>query len=225
MVMKKFFLLAALAVNSCGFAQVSIIPKAGINLANAAIDDNNALAGQRSVLGLTTGLGVNIALTSDNFLSVQPEILYSQKGWAAENSAPVRYDGSYRLNYLEIPVLLKISFGGETVRAHVNAGPSFGYLLGGRLSGDWNALALPGGDAGGALKFTENANPLVLNELYANRLELGLNFGGGVGYSLRGKILFFDVRYNTSLTDYNRAFASKNRIFAFTAGLQVPLGE
>ncbi len=221
--MKTFFLLAALAVTSCGFAQVSIIPRVGISLANAAIDEDNKRAGQRAVLGLTTGLGVNFALTPDKFLSVQPEILYSQKGWAAENNGLVSYDGSYRLNYLEIPVLLKVNFGGETVRAYVNAGPSVGYLLGGRLSGDWNALGLLGGDVGGPLRFTQT--PDLLNELDANRTEIGLNFGGGAGYAFGGRVLFVDVRYNMGLTDYNRAFESKNRVFAFTVGLQVPLGE
>jgi hypothetical protein len=223
--MKKFFLLAALAVSSCGFAQISVTPKVGINLANVAINENNQQAGQQSLLGLTAGVGVNFALTPDNFLSVQPEILYSQKGWGAENSGLLNYDGSYRLNYLEVPVLLKINFGGETVRAYVNAGPSFGYLLSGRLTGDWNALGILGGEIDGPIKFTETPNPLLLNELDANRTEFGLNFGGGAGYAFGGKILFLDLRYNMGLTDYNRNFPSKNRVFALTAGLQIPLGE
>lgn len=224
--MKKFFLLAALAVSSCGFAQVSVIPKIGINLANAALNESNDYEGQKSLLGLTAGLGVNFALTSDNFLSVQPEILYSQKGWAAESSNAVGgYKGTYRLNYLEVPVLLKINFGGETVRAYVNAGPSFGYLLGGRVDGRLTAVGIELFDIDEKLEFTETPNPLSLNQLDANRTEFGLNFGGGVGYSLGGKILFLDVRYNMGLTDYNRGFDSKNRVFAITTGLQIPLGE
>jgi hypothetical protein len=226
MFMKKIFLLAALAVTTCGFAQVSVIPKVGINLANTAIDENNDYPGQKSLLGLTAGLGINFPLTSDAFLSVQPEILYSQKGWAAESSNAVAgYEGSYRLNYLEVPLLLKINFGGETIRAYVNAGPSFGYLLSGRVDGRLTAVGVELFKIDEKLKFTETPNPINLNELDANRTEIGLNFGGGVGYSLGGKILFLDLRYNMGLTDYNRGFASKNRVFAITTGLQIPLGE
>ncbi|HEX8530410.1 MAG TPA: porin family protein [Cytophagales bacterium] len=222
--MKKLFLLVALAVSACGFAQVSLIPKVGVNLANASIDDNRDFDGQSSLLGLTAGLGINFALTSDNFLSVQPEILYSQKGWAAEAAnAFGSYDGNYRLNYLEVPVLLKINFGSETVRAYVNAGPSFGYLLGGRITGNWNALGLFGSNVNESLEFTNS--PSALNQLDANRTEVGLNFGGGAGYAFGGRVLFVDLRYNMGLTDYDRAFESKNRVFALTVGLQVPLGE
>lgn len=225
--MKKLFFLAAVAVCSCGaFAQVSLIPKVGVTIANASIDDNRDYAGQSSLIGLTGGLGINFALTSDEFLSVQPEILYAQKGWSAESTGGIpNYDGTYRLNYLEIPVLLKINFGGETVRAYVNAGPSFGYLLGGRINANVNLLGLIGTDIDEPLEFTETPDPTRLNQLDANRTEFGLNFGGGAGYSFGGRVLFVDVRYNMGLTDYNRAFESKNRVFAFTIGLQIPLGE
>jgi hypothetical protein len=225
--MKKLFLLAALAVCSCGaFAQVSLIPKVGVNLANASIEDNREYPGQKSLLGLTAGLGINFPLTSDAFLSVQPEILYSQKGWAGESSnALAGYEGTYRLNYLEVPLLLKINFGGETIRAYVNAGPSFGYLLSGRVDGRVTALGVEVFKIDDKLEFTETPNATRLNEVDANRTEIGLNFGGGVGYSFGGKVLFVDVRYNMGLTDYARDFESKNRVFAFTVGLQVPLGE
>jgi hypothetical protein len=224
--MKKLFLLAALAVSTCGFAQVSLIPKVGVNIANAAIDENNDYPGQKSLLGLTAGLGINFPLTSDNFLSVQPEILYSQKGWAGESSnALAGYEGTYRLNYLEVPLLLKINFGGETIRAYVNAGPSVGYLLGGRVDGSFTALGVELINIDKKMEFTETPSVANPNQLNANRTEIGLNFGGGAGYSFGGKVLFLDVRYNLGLSDYDRDFSSKNRVFALTAGLQIPLGE
>ncbi|MBD0256185.1 MAG: PorT family protein [Cytophagales bacterium] len=224
--MKQLLLLAALAVSTCGFAQISIIPKVGVNVSNAAISENNDYPGQKSLLGLTAGLGINFPLTSDAFLSVQPEILYSQKGWAGESSnALAGYEGTYRLNYLEVPLLLKINFGGETIRAYVNAGPSFGYLLGGRVDGRLTALGVELFNIDDKLEFTETPSLTNLNQIDANRTEIGLNFGGGAGYSFGGKVLFVDVRYNLGLSDYNRSFESKNRVFALTAGLQIPLGE
>jgi hypothetical protein len=141
--MKKFFLLTALTVCSCGaFAQVSIIPKIGVNFANASINEANLLeGGKSSLIGLTGGLGFNFSLTDDNFLSIQPEILYSQKGFSSSSSGLVNYEGDYRLNYLEVPLLVKINFGGEKVKLYVNAGPSIGYLMSGRVNGRGSVLA------------------------------------------------------------------------------------
>jgi len=226
--MKKFFLLTALAVCSCGaFAQVSLIPKAGVNFANAVLSDNNALeGGKSSLVGFTAGLGFNFSLSSDNFLSIQPEILYSQKGFSSAASGLISYEGDYRLNYLEIPLLAKINFGGEKVRLYVNAGPSIGYLLSGRVNGRGSFLGLVSTSIDESIKFTDSPTPLDIRQLDANRIEAGLNFGGGVGYAFLGSTaLFVDIRYNMGLTDFNNQEQSKNRVFALTAGLQIPLGE
>jgi hypothetical protein len=225
--MKKFLLLTALAFCSCGaFAQVSIIPKVGVNFANASLSENNGLeAGKSSLIGLTGGLGFNFSLTSDNFLSIQPEILYSQKGFSSASTGLVSYDGDYRLNYLEIPLLVKINFGGEKVRLYVNAGPSIGYLLSGRVNGRVSALGILGTSIDESIEFTDSPTPLDIRQLDANRIEAGLNFGGGLGYAFAGSTaLFVDVRYNMGLTDFNNQDQSKNRIIALTAGVQIPLG-
>lgn len=226
--MKKLFLLAALAVCSCGaFAQVSLIPKVGVNFANAALSESNALEdGKSSLVGFTAGLGFNFSLTADNFLSIQPEVLYSQKGFSSAATGLITYDGDYRLNYLEVPLLVKINFGGEKVRLYVNAGPSIGYLMSGRVNGRISALGIIGTSIDESIEFTDSPTPLNIRQLDANRIEAGLNFGGGVGYALLGSTaLFVDVRYNMGLTDFNKQDQSKNRVIALTAGLQIPLGE
>ena len=226
--MKKLFLLAALAVCSCGaFAQVSIIPKVGVNFANAALNESNGLEdGKSSLMGLTGGLGINFSLTDDNFLSIQPEILYSQKGFSSSATGLIRYEGDYRLNYLEIPLLVKINFGGEKVKLYVNAGPSIGYLLSGRVKGQGSFLGLAGASLDESIEFTDSPTPLDITELDANRIEAGLNFGGGLGYAILGNTaLFVDLRYNMGLTDFNNLEQSKNRVFALTAGVQIPLGQ
>jgi hypothetical protein len=224
--MKKIFILAALtAMTSAAFAQVSVIPKAGITIANASLADDNFLEdGKSSLMGFTAGLGFNFPVTEDNFFSIQPEFLYSQKGFSSAANGIVNYNGDYRLNYIEVPLLAKINFGGEAVKLYVNAGPSVGYLLGGRVKGSGNLLGIAGTSINEPLEFTDSPNPFSFNQLDANRVDIGLNFGGGLGYSLGGPVIFADVRYNMGLTDYNRDSKSKNQVFAITAGLQIPLG-
>ena len=131
--MKKI-LLSLVAFTSFGMvahAQISIIPKAGVTFSNIALKE--ARDGQKSKTGLVLGAGFNIPLGQDGFFSIQPEILYTQKGYQTEtfNKADSR-KGEYTFNYLEIPVLAKIAFGTETIKGYVNAGPSLGYGLNGK---------------------------------------------------------------------------------------------
>lgn len=224
--MKKVLFMAALACFSLSAtAQVSIIPKAGINIANASLADDNTLEnGKESLIGFTGGLGFNFNMTEDGFLSIQPEVLYSQKGFSSSGSGVVNYDGNYRLNYLEVPLLLKIAFGGDVVKAYVNAGPSVGYLISGRVKGNGNILGLVGSSIDEPIEFTDDPTIADITELDANRVEVGLNFGGGVGYGFGDNGMFFlDLRYNAGLTDFNNRERSKNQVYAITAGLQIPL--
>lgn len=226
--MKKIFLLNALVVCACNvFAQVSLIPKAGITFANPALSKENVLAnGRSSLASLTGGLGVSFRLTRDNFLSIQPEILYSRKGLV--NKQLLSSDIHYQLNYVELPLLLKVNFGGEKVKLYVNAGPSIGYLLNGRLKGRTGNTSIlnPASEYNVPIEFVDRPVGPSLNLLYANRIEAGLNFGGGVGYAFAGNtVVFLDVRYNLGLTDFSRQEQSKNRVFALTTGVQIPLGK
>ncbi|HEX8530411.1 MAG TPA: porin family protein [Cytophagales bacterium] len=228
--MKKLFLLAALAVCSCNvFAQVSLVLKAGGTFARAAVEKANPLTPETTpVLGFTGGLGVNFGLTKDNFLSIQPEILYVQKGFLAKGKEVVDFDIGYRFNYLEVPLLLKVNFGGEKMKFYVNAGPSIGYLLNGRTTGRTNSKSILTSieDYDVPIKFMDRPVGYDVRGLYANRIEAGLNLGGGVGYAFAGStVLFVDVRYNMGLTDFNKQEQSKNRVFALTTGVQIPLSK
>lgn len=163
-------------------AQVSIVPKVGVNFAN--ISEHSTFNNRNSLIGFTAGVGLNYSLSGDNFLSVQPELLYSQKGFSAEGGLiGVNYEGDYRLNYLELPVLVKIGFGSESITAYVNAGPSIGYLLDGRVNGRISAFGF-GTEYDEKLNFTDNPTVTNINDLEANRIEFGLSFGGGIGFNL-----------------------------------------
>ncbi len=85
-------------------------------------------------------------------------------------------------------------------------------------------LGIIGSSLDEPIEFTDSPNPVSVTELDANRVEIGLNFGGGLGLSLGRSVLFGDVRYNAGLTDFNRDAKSKNQVFAITAGLRIPLG-
>jgi len=198
--MKRTFLLLAfmLTLGTVAQAQVSLIPKGGITLSN--INFNEDLAGQKSRMGYVAGLGLNFPLTADNFFSIQPELLYIQQGTRATA-------GSYSLNYAQLPLLLKINFGGEGFPIYVNAGPSFGYLL--------NPPTRMG-----SFEFND-----------PKRLDIGLQFGGGFGVKAGPGNVLLDARYGFGITDINNAATggdaankSKNNVFQFTVGYAIPFG-
>jgi hypothetical protein len=109
---------AGLAVGS--HAQgVRLGVKAGVSLSNYA---GNGTDNFKNMTGFHGGLVLNKALTDDGFFSLQPELLYSQKGAEVEQSGR-RF--SSKLQYLDLPILARINAGGF----FVEAGPQLGYLL------------------------------------------------------------------------------------------------
>jgi hypothetical protein len=126
-------------------------------------------------------------------LSVQPEILYSQKGCRHEGfyrpwNTPFKH--KFRRNFLEIPILVKAKFGSENLHAFVNAGPYLAFLLGG------NNNYLNGGNE------TEYELEMKYrNGERANRNDVGLAFGAGLGSKIGPGDLALEVRYGLGLTD------------------------
>ena len=66
--------------------------------------------------------------------SVQVEAGYAQRGWR-EYSESDGYDYTRKLNYIQVPLLAHIHFGGEHVQGFVNLGPQIAYCLASQESG------------------------------------------------------------------------------------------
>ncbi len=96
--------------------------KGGVNFSNIyneEVDDNNMLT--------SFNIGLFSSFPVTNFIAIQPEILYTQKG------AQLTYDNTlatgeakFKLNYIEVPVLLKLN---ATKNLSFHAGPYFAYLV------------------------------------------------------------------------------------------------
>lgn len=96
--MKKLFFLAAIAV--MGFttaqAQISFGGKAGVNFASLSGDGSENSEG---VTKFHLGAVANFGITE--FLSIQPEILYSSQGYKQADNDDIRVN----LDYLNIPIM------------------------------------------------------------------------------------------------------------------------
>ena len=92
--------------------------KAGANFSSVNGDDAESFSGKT---GFHFGGMVEIPV-SDKF-AVQPELLYSSQG---ADYSENEFTGSYKLDYLTIPVMAKFSLGEGF---SVQAGPQVGFLL------------------------------------------------------------------------------------------------
>ncbi len=148
--------------------------KGGVNFSNLYTDDvedNNVLT------GFNVGLFARLPITQT--FAIQPELLYTTKGAELEyNNAFVNGTSTFKLNYLELPVLLVINVS-ENFSVH--GGPYIAYLIDGKATND----------SQGTLFDVENT---LDNDDY-NKLDSGVAFGIGYDTDKVG----FGVRYSYGL--------------------------
>lgn len=173
--------------------------KAGMNASTVtkAQDFDNKMK-----IGFNVGGFANIPI-SEKF-SVQPEILYSGLGvkqeFYASNSDGAGYSYSAKgtsttfLNYITIPVMLQYNL---IPNLYVEAGPEFGFLLGGKGSGE---TTLTTTDNGITTVDVNNYSNKIPKDLY-NKLNIGI--GLGVGYYFTENI-GVTARYVAGITDVHK---------------------
>ncbi|WP_045689386.1 porin family protein [Hymenobacter sp. AT01-02] len=209
------FALAAVAVTSTARAQgVRLGIKGGANLSNLSGDLTND-DGYDNKVGFHGGLMLNVGLLDDGFLSLQPEVLFSQKGFDYNDSyafGVYKNTGSVTYNYIDVPVLLKLKAGG----LFFEAGPQYSYLLKVKdestqtLNG--NVIARGSGEAD-----LDNVN----------RNEIG--YAAGLGFQSDIGVLL-GLRYNGSFTDFakNNSYRNgelsnaRNSVFQLSLGYLIP---
>ena len=140
--MKKMLIvsLMMILVVSLSLAQFGI--KGGINLGTAGGDDkainpamfNPLLNGLPSIqptarMGLTGGISYKVGLILG--LSIQPEVLYTQKGTIYDMSYPgISGKGTFKLDYIDVPVVVKYApLPIPLVHPYIEAGVVYSTLL------------------------------------------------------------------------------------------------
>lgn len=155
------------------------------------------------VMGFHGGVMVNIG--GPNF-SVQPEILYSQYGikmTAGSDYLQLKY------NFIEVPVLLKASFGQPNLRFFVNAGPVGSYTMSGTIS------VQEGGQAGSQ----------KIDLTGSGRLSFGVSGGGGVALQAGPGAVQLEARYSYLFSSNEEGTALKPQNAMLSVGYLIPLGR
>lgn len=200
-----FFFFSLIFVVGTVQAQLSIGPKIGINLATAGGDDVDDI---KSHLGFQFGAAAEIGI-SEKF-AIQPELLFFQKGSKTEfGFLGTNLKIEQILNYLEIPILAKVMFGGEGgAQFFATVGPSFGFGLGGKVKTGGQETDINFGDD------------------MLKKLDISASIGAGAQFAAGPGNLFVEARYLlglSSLDDSSQEADVKNRGFGISAGLLFPL--
>jgi hypothetical protein len=214
--MKKLVLLlvAGFSFTFVEVAQAQKIGiKAGVNYSNLSGDLTDE-ANNEGKIGLVGGIGTSIPLVGDGFLSLAPELLYSQKGYQYRDDEfmvgnnKIKREGSRSFNYLDLPILLKVNAGG----LFFEGGPLASYLLN---INDKTKESING---------VENNSYTELSKDGLSKFEVG--YAAGLGYMTEGG-LSLGIRYNGSLNklanDYNGNDLQNARhsLFQATIGFMV----
>jgi Outer membrane protein beta-barrel domain len=202
-------------------AQISVGVKIGANFADTRVDGllENLAPEQTSFTGFTAGVMAEIPMI--NGLSFRPELNYIQKGFTVSQSFDVDLIGidmevgakaRTRINYVELPLLLKYSIGSDMARVYAIAGPSIAYAANAEL----NPVATF------IVDFNLPSIPINLDNNIYNRWEIsGVLGAGGEVKAGSGKV-FADARYNIGLTNMlNNPVVDlriKNQGFSVSAG-------
>jgi len=161
-------------------AQLSFGIKGGTNIAEYSFKENGTSIDQTSINGFTLGAVLEIGLGGNVFL--QPEAVFIQKGSKLQ---VLNDDNKFNVNYLDIPVLLKIKLlNSNLLNINLFGGPSFGLALNGEETQNGQTVEVNFGGENGLKRF-----------------DLGINAGGGVGVNLGSIGVFGDVRYLFGVSD------------------------
>ncbi len=174
-----------------------------------------------SKLGLHGGVMLNFNLV-DRFVSIQPEILYSNKGYEFNNtpfqsgSFRYEYDGRVSYHYVDVPVLVKVNSGA----LFFELGPQASYLIKVRQEyTETYSLGLTGSPTTTSTISNTSKDGL-------NQLEIG--YAAGVGFQAQNGVML-GIRYNGNFSRFarenffdGRLLNARHSVFQLYLGFLLP---
>lgn len=157
--------------------------------------------------------GASLTIPLRGRLSLEVNALYSQKGAKGSDASESLI---FKLDYLELPVLLRYDFTGERVRPFASAGVSFAYRTSCKARGSTEGFTAE-------FDCDDFADDPEFG-LDVNTWDTGVAFGGGLDFPLANDRLFtVGARYTYGLSDVVKLFTVRNRALLVYAGFSIPL--
>jgi hypothetical protein len=210
---RQLYLLLCLFIltASPGKAQKMLIgPKAGANLSWVNFVDEEYSEAYQSlpILGYDFGLAMNFPVTKQFSLHTEVNLVNRGKNLKRRTDSTYYHKAHYR--HIEIPAMIRYSFGNEHFRWYINAGPNLSYWMGGKgkiQMEEMDELAYQKQSYQvifGEYDYRESDFTMFLTEV--NRFQINLNFGAGMMMELlNGHFVMFDLRYRWGQTHMGEA--------------------
>ena len=165
--LKKAFIFALMLTLSYQGNSQTFGIKGGLNFANMTVKD---FVGNFDTKMLTRlNLGLTTEFGADKKLSFETGAFLSMKG-AKQNYGTG--EGSYKITYLDIPLMAKLKFNTEGVKFYGKFGPYLGIGLGGQMY-----------DNGAGTKIQWGTSETGSAE-YLKKMDYGINIGTGVEFGV-----------------------------------------
>ena len=195
-------------------AQPYLGPKVGVSYATMGYKQKDYLSSNgykiRPIYGFQMGAIMHYAV--NRRWSVHMEFNYSRKGREIIREGSDYIHDRLQYNYIELPLLFRISFGGSKFRWYLNVGPHLSYYLNGegnfsssflRRGIDPETGELTGGGPDilnytfGAGSSSTSESPQKVGVESFNYIQMGIDLGAGITIPVidQGKLFFLDFRY------------------------------
>lgn len=219
--MKRFLQAAAVLICTAVpllSAELGVEIKGGMNISiqrGTYVNSVNEKESEEPLYGFCGGAALPISFV--NNFTIQPEILYSMKGYKGEKlhfekegEVWVKSSGDteYTLNYLDVPVLVKYRITDGILSPNIYAGPVFSFLLTNEYSSE---------------------NPLdKTGSLRMKSFDFGAAAGLGVNFHLPKGYIITDFRYTFGMLnvcdtpDGGFEYQAQNGAFTALLGYGIP---
>lgn len=181
-------------------AQVQLGLQGGVNLGDVSIDPLEA----NYSTGMRTGVifGGVLFYSFSPIIGLQVEPAYSQNGATIDYSETdgghtYKMEGTVKADYIEIPVMLRATFGEGPVQPFLTAGAAVGFVLG-DVTMEGDKYLIDGVDVTSMVPSDEKTDTLLTKST-----DFMLRFGGGVVIPLGQANIFIEGLYSLGLSDIN----------------------
>lgn len=148
--------------------------KAGITLSKMSFTPD---VKQSMIMGNV--FGVSVRYWEERNFGLIAELNFEQRGWKEDfEDAPFSFER--RLNYIQLPLLTNIFFGGRNINGFVNLGPEIGYMIGTSYSANFDVNNIDGIEG-----FPDDRQTDQLRMEPTNKFDYGITAGAGVEFIIK----------------------------------------
>lgn len=172
---------------------------------------------EKSLSGMM--MGISFRYAEERHVGLVAELNVEQRGWK-EDFEEAPFDFQRRLTYIELPVMTHIFFGSRVVKCFFNLGPQVGYMIGDKVTSNFDYMAAPH-----IADFPANRRYEQMQMDISNRFDYGITAGAGVEFIIRRRhSIYLQGRYYYGLG--NIYPSAKRDTFSSSRGssIQVTLG-